>query len=185
MADRTKYALKEALYEVIKEKPLSKVTISDITDKCGVSRMTFYYHFKDIEGLIAWVCKVNSEELLLNNKDIVEWQDAYREILEASHRDKAFVMNVYNCVSREQIRTYMMSVMDVISLRLFQLETRNLDISIEDGEFITRFSDQALAGLFMDWLEGGMHKADIDEVVNNVYKILTPAIPVILNNFAK
>ena len=185
MADRTKYALKEALYEVIKDKPLSKVTISDITDKCGVSRMTFYYHFKDIEGLIAWVCKVNSEELLLNNRDIIEWQDAYRAILEASHRDKAFVLNVYNSVSREEIRDYMLSVMDVISLRLFQLETKNLNISIEDGEFITRFSDQALAGLYMDWLEGGMNEEDIDEVVNNVYKILTPAIPAILNNFAK
>ena len=35
-------------------KPLSKITVTDITEDCGISRMTFYYHFKDIYDLVEW-----------------------------------------------------------------------------------------------------------------------------------
>ena len=34
------------------QKPLNKITINDITEDCGVNRMTFYYHFKDIYDLV-------------------------------------------------------------------------------------------------------------------------------------
>ena len=32
--------------------PLDKITITDITTDCGISRMAFYYHFKDIYDLV-------------------------------------------------------------------------------------------------------------------------------------
>lgn len=48
MSQITKYALENSLKNLLLQKPLDKITISDITDDCGISRMTFYYHFKDI-----------------------------------------------------------------------------------------------------------------------------------------
>ena len=48
MSQVTKRALVASLKNQLLKKPLDKVTISDITDDCGISRMTFYYHFKDI-----------------------------------------------------------------------------------------------------------------------------------------
>ena len=42
----TKRALEESLKRLLLEKPLSKITIADITNDCGISRMTFYYHFR-------------------------------------------------------------------------------------------------------------------------------------------
>ena len=54
MSQVTKRALVASLKNQLLKKPLDKVTISDITDDCGISRMTFYYHFKDIYDLIEW-----------------------------------------------------------------------------------------------------------------------------------
>jgi len=48
----TKYTLDDALKDGLKKKPFNRVTIKDITDKCGVNRMTFYYHFEDMCDLI-------------------------------------------------------------------------------------------------------------------------------------
>ena len=48
MSQVTKRALVASLKNQLLKKPLDKVTISDITDDCGISRMTFYYHFKDL-----------------------------------------------------------------------------------------------------------------------------------------
>ena len=55
MSDSTKYALARSLKKVLEKKSLDKITITDITDDCGVNRQTFYYHFHDIYELIEWM----------------------------------------------------------------------------------------------------------------------------------
>ena len=44
MSQTTKRALEASLKKLLLEKPLNKITINDITEDCGVNRMTFYYH---------------------------------------------------------------------------------------------------------------------------------------------
>ena len=56
MPNLTKYALEESLKKLLLQKPLDKITISDLTEDCGISRMAFYYHFKDIYDLVEWSC---------------------------------------------------------------------------------------------------------------------------------
>ena len=48
MSQTTKWAMAMALKRIMTQKPLSKITIADITEACGINRMTFYYHFQDI-----------------------------------------------------------------------------------------------------------------------------------------
>ncbi|MFA6797049.1 MAG: TetR family transcriptional regulator [Bacilli bacterium] len=52
MSQITKFAIEEAFKKQLETKSIDKITISDITDQCGINRMTFYYHFKDIYDLI-------------------------------------------------------------------------------------------------------------------------------------
>ena len=61
MSNTTKRALENSLKQMLLKKPLDKITISDLTDDCGISRMAFYYHFKDIYDLVEWSCKKESE----------------------------------------------------------------------------------------------------------------------------
>lgn len=46
MSQITKRALEQSLKNLLLKKPLNKITISDITEDCGINRMTFYYHFR-------------------------------------------------------------------------------------------------------------------------------------------
>ena len=52
MPRNTKKALADSLKDLLRTRPLSKVTIADITEGCGINRMTFYYHFRDIYDLV-------------------------------------------------------------------------------------------------------------------------------------
>ena len=56
MSNITKQALEASLKRLLLQKPLTKITIADITEDCGVSRMSFYYHFLDIYDLLVWAC---------------------------------------------------------------------------------------------------------------------------------
>lgn len=54
MVNQTKQALEASLKHLLLQKSLDKITISDLTKDCGISRMAFYYHFKDIYDLVEW-----------------------------------------------------------------------------------------------------------------------------------
>lgn len=64
MSNTTKRALENSLKQMLLKKPLDKITISDLTDDCGISRMAFYYHFKDIYDLVEWSCMEDATRAL-------------------------------------------------------------------------------------------------------------------------
>ena len=94
MSQITKRALEQSLKNLLREKPLSKITISDITEDCGISRMTFYYHFKDIYDLVEWACMEDAAKALANKKTYDTWQQGFIQIFHAVRENKVFVMNV-------------------------------------------------------------------------------------------
>ena len=57
MSQITKKAIEASLKNLLLKKPFDKITINDIAEDCGISRMTFYYHFKDIYDLVEWACE--------------------------------------------------------------------------------------------------------------------------------
>lgn len=50
----TKLLIAEALVDLCETQPLKKVSISDIVERTGKNRKTFYYHFEDKNALIIW-----------------------------------------------------------------------------------------------------------------------------------
>lgn len=55
MAIDVKALLADSLLELNEEKPLSKISVSDILANSGVSRQAFYNHFRDKQDLIQYI----------------------------------------------------------------------------------------------------------------------------------
>ena len=55
MSNLTCKALAAAAVSLLEERPLDKITVRDITDRCGLTRNTFYYHFQDIYDLLGYI----------------------------------------------------------------------------------------------------------------------------------
>ena len=68
MSQVTKRALEQSLKNLLLKKPLTKITINDIAEDCGINRMTFYYHFKDIYDLVEWSCMEDARKALEENR---------------------------------------------------------------------------------------------------------------------
>ena len=94
MSQVTKRALEASLKNLLLKKPLSKITINDITEDCGISRMTFYYHFKDIYDLVEWSCLEDAKRALEGKKTYETWQQGILQIFEAVLDNKPFILNV-------------------------------------------------------------------------------------------
>ena len=78
MSQITKRALEASLKNLLLKKPLNKITVNDITDDCGINRMTFYYHFKDIYDLVEWSCLEDASKALKKRRTTHGNRDLFR-----------------------------------------------------------------------------------------------------------
>lgn len=67
----TKHALAESLKYLLRRNAMEKITITDITDRAGVIRPTFYNHFSDKYDLLEYIIREDLMQpikpLLVNN----------------------------------------------------------------------------------------------------------------------
>ena len=96
MSQTTKRALAASLKKLLAQKPLSKITIADITEDCGINRMTFYYHFQDIYDLIDWICQEEGGRALQGRKDYATWQEGFTALCRTVVENRAFIEGVYH-----------------------------------------------------------------------------------------
>ncbi len=75
MADSniTKRALANALKEQLEIEPFSKISISDICDRCEMNRKSFYYHFRDKYDLVNWLFDAEFAAYLRKREDAGTW----------------------------------------------------------------------------------------------------------------
>ena len=154
MSQTTKRALEASLKKLLLQKPLNKITINDITEDCGVNRMSFYYHFKDIYDLVDWIMVEDAAKALEGRQSFENWTDAFLDILHQVQDNKVLVMNVYRSVSREQVEQYLYKMLDPL-LRIF-VERLNIPVKEEDKQFIIDFYKYALVGMALEWIRRDM-----------------------------
>ena len=141
MSQITKRALAASLKNMLLKKPLNKITINDIAEDCGINRMTFYYHFKDIYDLVEWTCEEDAAKALEGKKTYNTWQQGFLNIFYAVLENKPFIMNVYRSVSREQVEIYLYRVTYDLLIGVVNERSANMSVSEDDKKF---FADQIM-----------------------------------------
>ncbi|MEV5894329.1 TetR/AcrR family transcriptional regulator [Nonomuraea fuscirosea] len=61
---RTHAALARALIKLVEEQDLSRITVADVAERAGVSRSTFYDHFRDVHELAEAACTAMIDRLI-------------------------------------------------------------------------------------------------------------------------
>ena len=184
MPNATKAALEESLKRLLLKKPLDKITITDITTDCGISRMAFYYHFKDIYELVEWSCVEDGTKALQGKKTYDSWTEGLTQIFEAVLENKPFIMNVYRNVDRERMERYLYHLTYDLIVGVVQEKSKDLDISEEDKKFIANFYKYGFVGIMLEWIQEGM-KEDIEELVNKMSLTLHNTVTTSIRNFQK
>ncbi|MGM9589580.1 MAG: TetR-like C-terminal domain-containing protein [Faecousia sp.] len=182
MPQFTKYALENSLKKLLLQKPLNKITINDITEDCGINRMTFYYHFKDIYDLVEWACLEDARQALEGKKTYETWQQGFVQIFHAVRDNKPFIMNVYRCVSREQVEKYLNPLTDDLLMGVINELATGMVVREEDKAFIAQVYSYAFVGLMLDWIKDDM-KQEPQTLVGRFALVIQDDISLALNRF--
>ena len=182
MSQVTKRALEPSLKNLLLKKPLTKITVGDITDDCGINRMTFYYHFKDIYDLVEWSCLEDAKRALDEKKTYDTWQQGLLQIFKAVQENKPFILNVYRCVHREQVEKYLQPLVDQLLLNVINEEAAGITVRDEDKQFIAQVYSYMFIGLMLDWIKDDMRE-DPQQIVEKLSKLIKGSVSVALSRF--
>ena len=182
MSQVTKRALEQSLKNLLLKKPLTKITVGDITDDCGINRMTFYYHFKDIYDLVEWSCLEDAKRALDEKKTYDTWQQGLLQIFKAVQENKPFILNVYRFVHREQVEKYLQPLVAQLLLNVINEEAAGITVRDEDKQFIAQIYSYMFIGLMLDWIKDDMRE-DPQQIVEKLSKLIKGSVSVALSRF--
>ncbi len=182
MSQVTKRALEQSLKNLLLKKPLTKITVSDIADDCGINRMTFYYHFKDIYDLVEWSCLEDAKRALDEKKTYDTWQQGLLQIFEAVQQNKPFILNVYRCVHREQVEKYLQPLVDELLIGIIEEKANGMTVRDEDKQFIAQAYGYMFIGLMLDWIKDNMRE-DPQQIVDRLNRLIKGSLSAALSRF--
>ena len=182
MSNTTKQALEASLKRMMLKKPLDKITIRDITEDCGISRMAFYYHFKDIYDLVEWACVEDASQALQGKKTYDTWQEGLLQIFEAVLENKPFILNAYRCISRDQMESFLFKLTYGLIRGVVDEKSQGTAISEADKAFIADFYKYSFVGIMLDWIKQGMHE-DYQAIVQKISTTMQGNVSHSIQNF--
>ena len=169
LSNITKRAMAQSLKKMLLVKELDKITITDITNDCGINRQTFYYHFKDIYDLLEWIYK-NEVIDEIDNKD-EEWQQRFLYIFKYVLKNKEFVKNTYNSISREYLLRFIYMQTNKLLIDFIDKESEGMNIKVEDKKFMADFYKYGFVGILQKWIEDGM-KEEPEGIIRKLNSII-------------
>ena len=182
MSQLTKRALEQSLKNLLAYIPLTKITVGDIADDCGINRMTFYYHFKDIYDLVEWSCLEDARKALDKNKTYDTWQQGFLQLFEEVLENKQFVMNVYRCVHQEQVEKYLKPPVDSLLLDVINERSAGMTMRDEDKSYIAQIFSYIFIGLMLDWIKDDMRE-DPKMIVNRLAMLIKGSLSSIFERY--
>lgn len=160
-AQYSRRVIREALYELMKEKPLNKITVTEICALADVNRSTFYAYYTDIFDLHRKILKefyeiqrgyINRVLEILKGKDITrltisDFQEISRAYLSTVKENQTVYRFVFNGnASRAALtsidKVYFHELSRSMSAELKQIFRRSFT-----------FVSGGTASLIVDWLE--------------------------------
>ena len=177
----TKNAIADSLKKLLLKKPLSSITINDITKQAGLSRQAFYYHFQDIPSLVEWITIRDANEALKNKEECNSWQEGFLTIFKLIKEDRAFINNIYHSTSLDVLTKYLYKLVYPIIFEVVSDKSANTTLSEENKDFITKFYMYAFVPIVLEWVNKDM-KEDPNKIVEKVSTLLNGTIEHCIDN---
>ena len=175
MSDITKKAISKSLKDCLQDKSLDRITIKDITDRCGISRMTFYYHFTDIYACLVWTAEQEAREALESCGSFDTWEDGVLELFEVAQRNKPYVLSIYHSIDRALLEIHLYDICVGLLMPMVHNVAVNIGVEEQRQEALVNFYKYSFVGIFLDWIRDGMGE-DPETIVDNMSRILTGSV---------
>lgn len=175
-----KKQMADSLKRLMSKKNLKKITVQEIATDCGTNRYTFYYHFKDIYDLLAWMFQEEGLSLIQRSDNCLTWQEGFYLFLQNVRENKA----VYQCAIDSLGEIELRNLLRRETTHLMDLFMSDVggryQVSEQYQAFLRDFYIAALSGTVMEWVRRDLDtpeetimaylKATFDEQIQEAFR---------------
>lgn len=145
---KTKKQLSASLKKLVNEKPLSKVTISELTTQCKLNRKTFYYHFHDVNELLKWTLEQEAVDIMKEYNRMNNFSEAISFTVDYICKNKTFLSNISASIGVAEMKEFFHGDFNKAILMAIDMHEKEFNIQISGSlrEFLSKFYTEALTG---------------------------------------
>lgn len=141
----TKRMMADVMKTLMTRRPVSKISVGEIVDECGLNRNSFYYHFRDKYDLVNWIFYTDFVVELGQQQFDTSWE--FMECLcRFFQKDRLFYLHALEDVGQNSFSEY------VKGITRDALLIRSEDQDIEYMDFYVSFFVDAYLATIRRWL---------------------------------
>jgi len=160
----TKHVIRDAFMELLNERPMNKITVKDITDRCGVNRNTFYYHYQDVPALVEEICAQQVERLVQDYPTLNAIDECLNAALKFILENKRAISHLYFSDNRGTYVSALWRICEQAVRTYVNTLFGDEKFSARDKEIIIRYHKCECFGLIIDWISSGMKPELLDDM---------------------
>ena len=164
MANFTKQAIKSSFMKLLNQQPLSKISVRDIVEDCGINRNSFYYHFQDIPSLIEEIIKEDADRIIEQHPTVNSLRECINIMFRYALENKKAVLHIYNSANRDIYEKSMMKLCEYVVTKYLETAFGKDPESEKARASAIIFFKCERFGLSFEWIEKGMKEDAIEEI---------------------
>lgn len=177
----TETALQTAMTALLHARPLQKLTVGEVAQAAGVSRVTFYHYYRDLYDLAGAVLAGEMERAMGENRFPENWETGVLRLMRTMRENRWLLGKLrassgWGQIERAIHENAFRQVMTVIE------GFPDTGAPEDDRVFAAHFYEYALTGLILDWAGRGM-KDEPEAVVRRLKLLLDGQLENALRQF--
>ena len=137
------------------KKAFSKIRVDDIASACGLTRQSFYYHFKDKYDLMNWIYYTETAPFMASYDMFEHWTDGLKDLCYYMQQNKTFYKNALNTTGQNSFPEYLNHYISTVAMSVIEnMQAEECDR--EKWDFIVSFFATALVAFIVRWSNNGM-----------------------------
>ncbi len=177
----TEIALANSLKNLMMTKSINKITVKEVTDKCKVTRRTFYNHFNDTYELLGWIYEHEVIEEIEKYYNLNGWKTAIKKVLDYTISNRVICLNTFNSLAREHLERFLYNIFSNALKGIIEDITKDIKIDVSIKEEYVRFYTLAITGEFILWVKEGL-KEKYESIVSRIERMMTGIFCTIIRN---
>lgn len=169
----TRAIIEQCFFELLEEKPVSKITVTELCEKAQINRATFYKHYQDIPQLLEKLEEDLFDQIRDMFKDRAEnMETALLGMMNYTRREWKRFMALGGDHGDPNIMT---KTFLICYEKAYPLVEQNMSgLSESQLQMLLRFMSQGAGGILTWWFQDGM-KEDPEKVVRYIMKLCAAA----------
>lgn len=167
----TEKALAESLKKLMTAYPVNKIRIKMITDDCGLTRHTFYNHFKDVYDLLGWIYENEIIDDLEKSCELKHWKEGILLVLQYTLNNQTICLNTFRSLGRDHLEAFLFKVFSKVLTGIIDDITLSTNADEKIKKETAEFYANAISGVFIAWLKQGL-KEDPNRIADRIEMML-------------